>query len=584
MDSAWKEYVHKGLRDQPVADLYDYFDFHRNRQKKFSQLSFQVSSGSYEPRSSQIARLEKKVGLCRPIVIPTPEDAVVMQCITEELLSPALKAQPSENVFFSRSHSTPQTKLAFGRDYIWFRRYKRFANLRIEISSVHDWLVVTDVANYFDTIIHAFLRNQLAELDGVKEPILDILFRIIPYVSWKPDYLPLSDRGLPQVQFDAPRLLAHVYLYEIDQFIDAQTAGNFVRWVDDISAAVPNEERGHRLVRDLDALMHTRGIRLNSGKTHVLSKHDAFKFFQVSENKLVDALAKEANRRIKSGLAMSRFNQKCKNRFDKFLRKSKFGHHDKVVRRYLNLFTITKSDGALKYCIDSFARDPSIREACLTYFLALGPRLAIFNMLNGYLMGGFAIDDISICQSARLLTRWQIQPNSGLEKHVRILGRELAKDTYLRRSPFYLTASIWILGKYGTSQQLLIALRGSRGLWSNSEHLARQVVAVVARFRKTSLRSEFYGALKGRGFISAEDVILDHRTLRRMKEPIPPEVRGYVINGKNKTDFGLARMLIIRTVLDNKIISVKYRQALSSQVLMYLTDPIFRQMIIPFIK
>ena len=108
----------------------------------------------------------------------------------------------------------------------------KISKTRVSISSVHEWVVVTDVANYFNSIVHSHLRNQLAALPDVTEAILHLLFRVIPAVSWKPDYLPLPPHGLPQVQFDAPRLLAHVYLYEADVFIAAQTAGNFVRWVD----------------------------------------------------------------------------------------------------------------------------------------------------------------------------------------------------------------------------------------------------------------------------------------------------------------------------------------------------------------
>ena len=163
-------------------------------------------------------------------MIPTPEDAVVLQCITEALIKPAIKAQPSRNVFFSRSHANITTGFSLDKDYIWFKKWRQFSDVRYEITSSHEWLVVTDVANYFDSIEHSHLRNQLSCLRGVKESTLDLLFRVIPAVSWKPDYQPLPPHGLPQVQFDAPRLLAHVYLYEIDQFIKSRTSDSFVRW------------------------------------------------------------------------------------------------------------------------------------------------------------------------------------------------------------------------------------------------------------------------------------------------------------------------------------------------------------------
>ncbi|MES2121091.1 MAG: reverse transcriptase domain-containing protein [Pseudomonadota bacterium] len=580
MEKLWQAYVKKGLRDQPVTDLYDYFDFHRNRTERFKQLSYQVSSGAYEPKPSLISRLEKKSGLCRPIVIPTPEDAVVLQCITEALIKPALKAQPSRNVFFSRSHSTPSTEFTFERDYIWFKRWKMFSKVRFEIASSHEWIVVTDVANYFDSIVHSHLRNQLAALKGVKEATLDLLFRVIPFVSWKPDYLPLPPQGLPQVQFDAPRLLSHVYLYEVDLFLKAQTGGSFVRWVDDITAAVANEQRGLRLIRDIDALMHTRGMRLNAGKTHILSKSQAYKFFHQAENSKVTGFEAEADKRLKSGKKLFRFSTKCLTSFNSFLKTSAYGQKDKVVRRYIGLFAKILSDLALDYCLANFSRDPSIREVCLNYFLKLGPRTRILNVLETFVTSGYALDEISLCQIAKLVVNWEIQPTSTLvSRIIRRLGMNVSKKSYLRRSPCYLVLAVWLLTKYGTPSQLARVLRNTQELWENSDYLARQVCAAVARFRQDSVRKEFYVRAGGRGFISAEAVIRDHAALSELTNPIPSDVRGYINNGKNPTIFGLHRILISLVVLRNTDLGEKYRAQLRDEILSYLTDPMLRKLV-----
>lgn len=579
MEKVWKDYVHKGLRDQPVTDLYDYYDFHRNRAERFEQLSYQIASGAYEPKPSLISRLEKKTGLCRPIVIPTPEDAVVLQCITEALIKPALKAQPSKNVFFSRSHTTPAAQFTFDKDYIWFKKWRKFSKVRFELTSAHDWVVITDVANYFDSISHSHLRNQLAALRNVKESILDLLFRVIPVVSWKPDYLPLPPLGLPQVQFDAPRLLAHVYLYEVDLFINSRTSGNFVRWVDDITAAVPNKERGLRLIRDVDALMHTRGMRLNAGKTHVLSKVEAYRFFQVSENAKVDQFVAEADRRIKRGLKLTRFSNKCFTALKTFLKKPSYGHNDKVIRRYIGLFTKLKSDLALDYCLDNFAFEPASREVSLTYFLALGPKIRVLNMLEDFVMGGYALDEVALCQIAKLLVNGEIQANSALVFRLRALGSRLSRKTFLRRSPCYLVLSLWLLTKYGTPSQLAQMFRRTRELWENSDYLARQVCAATARFRQASVRNEFYEAARGRGFVSAEAVVRHHCELMSFTNAVPKDVRGYVNNGKHSSTFGLYRVLIAIVVLRNAGLPMACRVQIRDDILRYLTDPVLRQAI-----
>ena len=43
------------------------------------------------------------------------------------------------------------------------------------------------------------------------------------------------------------------------------------------------------ILRDLDQLLMTRGLRLNSGKTQVLSAVDARRFFYAAENEHIEA-------------------------------------------------------------------------------------------------------------------------------------------------------------------------------------------------------------------------------------------------------------------------------------------------------
>jgi hypothetical protein len=392
--------------------------------------------------------------------------------------------------------------------------------------------------------------------------------------------LPLPPLGLPQVQFDAPRLLAHVYLYEVDLFLNSRTNGSFVRWVDDITAAVPNQERGLRLIRDVDALMHTRGMRLNAGKTHVLSKSEAYRFFQVSENAKVDQFVAEADRRIKRGLKLTRFSNKCFTAFNAFLKKPRFGHNDKVIRRYIGLFTKLKSDLALDYCLANFAFEPASREVSLTYFLALGPKIRVLNMLEEFVTGGYALDEVALCQVAKLLVNWELPTNSALVSRLRTLGNSLSRKTYLRRSPCYLVLSLWLLTKYGTPSQLARMLRRTRELWENSDYLARQVCAAAARFRQASVRDEFYETVRGRGFVSAESVIRDHCVLMSFTNPIPKDVRGYVNNGKHSSTFGLYRILIAMVVLRNTGLPMAYRAQIRDDILRYLTDPVLRKAIL----
>jgi len=150
MLDVWKRFVRAGLRDQEILDLHDYLDFHRSRISIFQSLVTEIAEGRYSPSKSLPVRVEKKYGVTRTVVIPAPEDAVVLQCIVEALYPAAREKQPSQNAFFSRSHGFRAPEVRFLPDYIWFRRWAQFSRIRVGIVSAHKYVCVTDIANYFD--------------------------------------------------------------------------------------------------------------------------------------------------------------------------------------------------------------------------------------------------------------------------------------------------------------------------------------------------------------------------------------------------------------------------------------------------
>jgi hypothetical protein len=88
--------------------------------------------------------------------------------------------------------------------------------------------------------------------------------------------------------------------------------------------------------------------------------------------------------------------------------------------------------------LDNFAFEPASREVSLTYFLALGPKIRVLNMLEDFVMGSYALDEVALCQIAKLLVNGEIQANSALVFRLRALGSRLSRKTFLRRSPCYL--------------------------------------------------------------------------------------------------------------------------------------------------
>jgi hypothetical protein len=84
-----------------------------------------------------------------------------------------------------------------------------------------------------------------------------MLIFVLSGLLWQPDYAPRVEIGLPQMNIDAARILAHCFLYELNDFLEKGSI-DFVRYMDDIDIGVESVDVARRLLRDL-ALFCTPG-------------------------------------------------------------------------------------------------------------------------------------------------------------------------------------------------------------------------------------------------------------------------------------------------------------------------------------
>jgi retron-type reverse transcriptase len=576
MDRVWKKYVRPGLRDQEILDLYDFNDFHRDRKQIFAKLHTSICSGRYSPHQSIPVRIEKRLGVTRTIVLPAPEDCIVLQCIVEAILPEALKRQPSKNSFFSRSHGFSEAKFSFDSDYIWFKRWAKFSNIRFEIMNTYSYVCVTDIANYFDNIDYSHLRNIVSSLNDIDEVTLDILFSVLDRISWRPDYLPSPERSLPQVNFDAPRLLSHIYLYEVDAYLKQATSNSFVRWVDDMTIAVNSFAEGKALLRDLDHLLMTRGLRLNAGKTQILSTASARKFFHSMENQFLDEMKVRLTKYGASSKTGLRLLARIRDRFDAFKSLPSYGHADKVVKRYLTHFAANRDAHAVRFAASTMPFEPGLRESVFRYFRALGASRTTFNAMRDYATGADILDDASLMLLSKTLTEWHVKPNSALHRDIRSLGEMFGSAAYVEKNPFFFVSSLWLLAKYGMRKHIKSVIDNNFDVWSHSEFFARQVASTYGKFRYHKEGELIRKRVEQLRFTSANSVFSSFD-----KTAVAPgiDVRLYILNGRNLGSYSIQRFLTCLHVLTSTKIDVNFRKDLKAEVPKYMDDPIYMRVI-----
>ena len=429
MKRVWKETVRAGLRSQPIQDLHDFLDIHRSLEAFATRLREDVLTGVYRPAPAEFALLEKRDGITRRLAVPAPADALLLQCVVEVLESQLKTVQPSANAYYSKSH-TPKSIESIDHTfaYPWWLLWPEFQERIFKFTDDFPFVVVADIANYYDCIPLPALRHTIAGCGAFKEGLLDFLFFMLEAFTWRPFYIPHSGVGLPQLNFDAPRLLGHTYLFKIDEELTKSTNGNFVRWMDDINAGVPSREAGKRLLRDLETALNRLGLRLNTAKSRILSAEEAVEHFCLQENRALTIVENVLKLNPTSDV-LDKSKQHLKKRFKRFSKRPLKGNWDKVYKRYFKLFGMLSDRFLEKHVASHLANTPTLRGAAFRYFGALGYSKHRLEIVRDFLVSGHCEDDISLFEAVKCLVDWRIPMSKSNRVYLVNVAHELAKDS-----------------------------------------------------------------------------------------------------------------------------------------------------------
>ncbi|MGK7903940.1 MAG: RNA-directed DNA polymerase [Hormoscilla sp.] len=394
------------------------------------------------------------------------------------------KAQPSDNAYYSRSHDGPnyveQVDDTFA--YPWWILWPEFQKRIWEFTRSHQYVVVADIANYFDCIPLTALRNTIASLGKFSENLLNLLFYLLEEFSWRPYYMPHSGVGLPQIQFDAPRLLAHAYLFKIDEELDKATNGDFVRWMDDVDAGVNSREEGKRLLRNLDNVLGSQGLRLNASKSKILSGKEAIAHFWVQENRALTIINNCIKHGSGSTATQKKHIDKLKKEFNKYKktlhREHKIGNWDKVLKRYFTLFGRIGDPYLEKHIPALLEEHPNLREPAFKYLARLGPTSKRLSMIEEFVVSGHCEDEVSLFAAVRCIIAWETPATGKLVSQIVTLAQKVVNknNSYL---PSGVIAAVWLLAKYGSRSELTNLINSSKYLWEKSSWTARQIAGIT---------------------------------------------------------------------------------------------------------
>jgi len=503
MESLWKKHVRSSLRNQALSDLHDYYDFHIHIKNRIQSVKSLVLTGIYQPSRPIRVRSEKQLGMSRHIVILTPQDALVLETIADFLMPIIKKAQPCKCSYFSRNQSQPKTPAnideTFG--YPWWILWPQFQKRILQFTEEKEYTVTTDVATYYDNIGFTKLRNFLSNLGVLSEIFLDFMFFLFERFVWRPDYLPFPGKGLPQIDLDAPRLVAHAFLFEVDRFLSQETDEHFVRWLDDVDFGCDSIIEAKTLLRNIDELLLSRGLHLNSSKTKILSKKEAIEHFQLRENRFLNIFHKRVKRLISENKSISKEKKILRKRFHKFNNANRVGQWIKIFKRYISLSRICNDNFLQSITPEYLSNHAALRSSIFLYYKSLGWSDKREKHIISYV--NESLDDIGFSEAIDVLITWICPETIRYIQRMRELALLIADS---EESVRYIGA-LKLLAKYGNGKNIDFIVNKYTHLWKNNDWVARQVASIYPRISNEDIKETVKNVIYSFGLTSAKSVI-----------------------------------------------------------------------------
>lgn len=572
---AWQKKVNRQLRKQIVLDLCDYRDFQVTINSQINSLKKEVYDASYKPQRPVYFLMEKSRGLCRQMTLSHPRDMIILQALSSSLQNDLKVSAPTDRAFFEPGDGQfSKNKLAQPDDsYGSVASWKRFQKTIFGFTKERNYIVVTDVANFYDFINFRHLRNVIASQCKVDEVTLDFLIYILNELSWSPDFMPRSEVGLPQMELEAPRILANAMLFELDKVATDHALGDYARFMDDIDVGVDTIVAAKNVVKDIDLTLQSRQLRLNASKTKILStkRGDASRHFCIKENYLLDRIFE----RFEGGLFDKKKETKRVRRLYQEWRgapisapmpgTSRFfeGNGEKIFKRISTAMEFLDAPLPSRDFVWIVKNRPSLRSFALSRLMHTKQPNSTLYILSDIAQSGLLIDDASYIEIAKFAVHVRIRKNNKFSREI----RRLIESCRIKNGYFGLYAALLMASKFLEPFEIMAILEEGEDMLQKDFWLGRLVGGLAPSFLQDPQTSENYSIfVKEIGNQDALSVKSFHEELWRstsaaqrhfvyITSPNPTFPRG-IIHSK---------AMLARSIKENADMALKWKEVLRKQ-------------------
>lgn len=257
--NAWKKV--KANRGSGGIDGVTIKEYAKNEQENILKLLEKLKVKEYKPTPVRRVYIPKKDGKKRPLGIPTLEDRIVQQALTD-ILMPKYE------------------KLVFHNWSMGYRPGRGVESaLQVIIKNIElgrNWIYDCDIKGFFDNIPHKKLMKVLNKViaDGT---VLDLIWSWLKCGYMEDGKYYNTKTGQVQGGVISP-LLANIYLNELDWELHKAKI-YFVRYADDFLLFCETEEEVTRAGNIAKSVIESLGLEVAMNKTKVVDfKNDDFDF------------------------------------------------------------------------------------------------------------------------------------------------------------------------------------------------------------------------------------------------------------------------------------------------------------------
>jgi len=367
----------KGFSKLIVRDPLDYLDYEVDLDKNLEALIHEINSHRYHPGKPYLHLSAKSKGINRPTVVFDIKDSLVYRFCVEQI-EDELFTKTRNNKNIRGGIKITVNKSDNGDDYYekWFNDWKEHQEALEWSIKNKNYLVVTDIASYFENINILVLKDLIrTDIDG-RHGVLNLLFYFLENCRFRFCYEVNTFNGLPQEDIDCSRALAYYFLGSHDEAMAKFCKINdcdFYRFVDDMAIAVDEEIVGKKALKCLTESLRRLNLVSSIEKTSILNKDQAKEELFFEENRKLSEFENNIFDDIKSNKDLSKHIEEFKIYYDELIKNKKNDLKNwlKILKRFYSLSSYTQSDFLL----------PEINNHLVSY-----PTLFPGNKLGKYLI------------------------------------------------------------------------------------------------------------------------------------------------------------------------------------------------------